>query len=239
MCGIVGYLGQEDSVPILMKGLKRMEYRGYDSAGLAILKKENLQCLKKLGKVKELERVLENSNISGNIGIAHTRWATHGEPNDINAHPQVDETDSLALIHNGIIENYSTLRTFLKEQGVTFRSDTDTEVLAQLISSIYRRDGLSLEEAVRAALQEVIGAYGIVVLSKHEPDKLIAARFGSPLVLGIGENEYLIASDATAIIDRTRNVIYLDEGEMVTITRDGYTIKQIFDNKIVSKEVSI
>jgi glucosamine--fructose-6-phosphate aminotransferase (isomerizing) len=158
MCGIVGYLGQEDSVPILMKGLKRMEYRGYDSAGLAILKKENLQCLKKLGKVKELEQVLENSDLSGNIGIAHTRWATHGEPNDINAHPQVDETDSLALIHNGIIENYSTLRTFLKEQGVTFRSDTDTEVLAQLVSSIYQRDGLSLEEAVRAALQEVIGA---------------------------------------------------------------------------------
>jgi glucosamine--fructose-6-phosphate aminotransferase (isomerizing) len=239
MCGIVGYVGQEDSVPIMMKGLKRMEYRGYDSAGLAILKKENIHCVKKMGKVKVLEQALKNSDLSGNIGIAHTRWATHGEPNDINAHPHLDENDSIALIHNGIIENYNTLRTFLKDQGVTFRSDTDTEVLVQLISSIYQRDGLSLEEAVRAALQEVIGAYGIVLMSKHEPDKLIAARFGSPLVLGIGENEYLIASDATAIIDRTRNVIYLDEGEMVTITRDGYTIKQIFDNKIVSKEISI
>ena len=239
MCGIVGYVGQEDSVPIMMKGLKRMEYRGYDSAGLAILKKENIHCVKKMGKVKVLEQALKNSDLSGNIGIAHTRWATHGEPNDINAHPHVDENDSIALIHNGIIENYNTLRTFLKDQGVTFRSDTDTEVLVQLISSIYQRDGLSLEEAVRAALQEVVGAYGIVLMSKQEPDKLIAARFGSPLVLGIGENEYLIASDATAIIDRTRNVIYLDEGEMVTITRDGYTIKQIFDNKIVSKEISI
>jgi glucosamine--fructose-6-phosphate aminotransferase (isomerizing) len=239
MCGIVGYLGQENSVPILMKGLKRMEYRGYDSAGIAIMEKEDLRYLKKMGKVKELEQALEKSDLSGNIGIAHTRWATHGEPNDINAHPQVDETETLALIHNGIIENYSTLRTFLKEQGVTFKSDTDTEVLAQLISSIYQRDGLSLEEAVRAALQEVIGAYGIVLMSKSEPDKLIAARFGSPLVLGIGEDEYLIASDATAIIDRTRNVIYLDEGEMVTITRDGHTIKKIFDNKVVSKEISI
>jgi glucosamine--fructose-6-phosphate aminotransferase (isomerizing) len=239
MCGIVGYLGQENSVPILMKGLKRMEYRGYDSAGIAIMEKEDLRYLKKMGKVKELEQALEKSDLSGNIGIAHTRWATHGEPNDINAHPQVDETETLALIHNGIIENYSTLRTFLKEQGVTFKSDTDTEVLAQLISSIYQRDGLSLEEAVRAALQEVIGAYGIVLMSKYEPDKLIAARFGSPLVLGIGEDEYLIASDATAIIDRTRNVIYLDEGEMVTITRDGHTIKKIFDNKVVSKEISI
>ncbi len=239
MCGIVGYVGQEDSVPIMMKGLKRMEYRGYDSAGLAILKKENIHCVKKMGKVKVLEQALKNSDLSGNIGIAHTRWATHGEQNDNNAHPHIDENDSIALIHNGIIENYNTLRTFLKDQGVTFRSDTDTEVLVQLISSIYQRDGLSLEEAVRAALQEVVGAYGIVLMSKQEPDKLIAARFGSPLVLGIGENEYLIASDATAIIDRTRNVIYLDEGEMVTITRDGYTIKQIFDNKIVSKEISI
>ncbi len=239
MCGIVGYLGKEDSVPILMNGLKRLEYRGYDSAGIAVINNENLHCIKKVGKVKELESALEASVLTGTLGIAHTRWATHGEPNDINAHPQMDETESIALIHNGIIENYNTLRKLLLDQGITFKSDTDTEVLVQFISSIYRRDGLSLEEAVRAALQEVVGAYGIVLISKYEPDKLIAARLGSPLVIGIGKDEYFIASDATAVIDYTRNVIYLDEGEMVTITSAGYTIKQIFGNKIVSKEISI
>jgi glucosamine--fructose-6-phosphate aminotransferase (isomerizing) len=176
MCGIVGYWGNKNSVPILIKGLKRLEYRGYDSAGIAVLDNNNLDYLKRTGKVKVLEDAIKDSHIIGNIGIAHTRWATHGIPNDINAHPQMDVTDSIALIHNGIIENHSVLREFLKNEGVKFKSNTDTEVVVQLISSIYNHNGLSLEEAVRAALQKVVGAYGIVLISKDEPDKLIAAR---------------------------------------------------------------
>ena len=239
MCGIVGYWGNKDSVPILLKGLKRLEYRGYDSAGIAVLNNENkLNYLKKTGKVVELEKALDKSIINGKIGIAHTRWATHGIPNDINAHPQMDVTDTIALIHNGIIENHSTLREVLINEGVVFKSDTDTEVLVQLISSIYKKNGLSLEESVRAALQKVVGAYGIVLMSQDEPDKLIAARFGSPLVVGIGKDEYFIASDAAPIIEYTRKVIYLDEGEMAIISKDSLVIKSIFDNEVVSKEVS-
>ena len=238
MCGIVGYWGNKNSVPILIKGLKRLEYRGYDSAGIAVLDKNNLNYLKKSGKVKELEKAIDSSTINGKIGIAHTRWATHGIPNDINAHPQMDVTESIALIHNGIIENHATLREFLINEGVKFKSDTDTEVLVQLISSIYKKNGFSLEEAVRAALQKVVGAYGIVLISKDEPDKLIAARFGSPLVVGVGDNEYFIASDATPIIEYTRKVMYLDEGEMAIISGGELTIKKIFDNTVVSKKIS-
>jgi len=238
MCGIVGYWGNKNSVPILIKGLKRLEYRGYDSAGIAVLDNNNLNYLKKSGKVKELEKAIDSSTINGKIGIAHTRWATHGIPNDINAHPQMDVSESIALIHNGIIENHATLREFLINEGVKFKSDTDTEVLVQLISSIYKQNGFSLEEAVRAALQKVVGAYGIVLISKDEPDKLIAARFGSPLVVGIGEDEYFIASDATPIIDYTRKVMYLDEGEMAIISGGELTIKKIFDNTVVSKKIS-
>ena len=178
MCGIIGYWGDKNSVPILIKGLKRLEYRGYDSAGVAVLDKDKLSYLKRSGKVKELEDAIDGSDIKGNIGIAHTRWATHGIPNDINAHPHMDESESIALIHNGIIENHSVLREFLINDGVKFKSDTDTEVIVQLIASIYNHNGLSLEDAVRAALQKVVGAYGIVLVSKDEPDKLIAARFG-------------------------------------------------------------
>ncbi len=238
MCGIVGYWGNKNSVPILIKGLKRLEYRGYDSAGIAVLDNNNLNFLKRSGKVRVLEDSIDDSVIKGNIGIAHTRWATHGIPNDINAHPQIDVTESIALIHNGIIENHSTLREILTSEGVKFKSDTDTEVLVQLISSIYNHNGLSLEEAVRAALQKVVGAYGIVLISKDEPDKLIAARFGSPLVVGIGEGEYFIASDAAPIIDYTRKVVYLDEGEMAIISGGELTIKKIFNNKIVSKKIT-
>ena len=238
MCGIVGYWGNKNSVPILIKGLKRLEYRGYDSAGIAVLDNKNLNYLKKSGKVKELEKAIDSSTIKGKIGIAHTRWATHGIPNDINAHPQMDVTESIALIHNGIIENHATLREFLINEGIEFKSDTDTEVLVQLISSIYKQNGFSLEEAVRAALQKVVGAYGIVLISKDEPDKLIAARFGSPLVVGVGDNEYFIASDATPIIDYTRKVMYLDEGEMAIISNGELTIKKIFDNTVVSKKIS-
>ncbi len=238
MCGIIGYWGNKNSVPILIKGLKRLEYRGYDSAGIAVLDKNNLNYLKRSGKVKILENAIKGSVIKGNIGIAHTRWATHGIPNDMNAHPQMDVTESIALIHNGIIENHSTLREILISEGVKFKSETDTEVVVQLISSIYNHNGLSLEEAVRAALQKVVGAYGIVLISKDEPDKLIAAKFGSPLVIGIGENEYFVASDAAPIIDYTRKVVYLDEGEMAIISGGELTIKKIFNNKLVSKKVT-
>lgn len=239
MCGIVGYWGNKNSVPILIKGLKRLEYRGYDSAGIAVIdNNNNLNYLKRSGKVKVLEDAIDSSVIKGNIGIAHTRWATHGIPNDINAHPQMDVTESIALIHNGIIENHSTLREILINEGVKFKSETDTEVVVQLISSIYKHNGLSLEEAVRAALQKVVGAYGIVLVSKDEPDKLIAAKFGSPLVVGIGEGEYFIASDAAPIIEYTRKVIYLDEGEMAIISGGKLTIKKIFNNKLVSKKIT-
>ncbi|MEE8478492.1 MAG: glutamine--fructose-6-phosphate transaminase (isomerizing), partial [Candidatus Neomarinimicrobiota bacterium] len=238
MCGIVGYWGNKNSVPILIKGLKRLEYRGYDSAGIAVLDSNNLNYIKRSGKVKVLEDAIDSSVIKGNIGIAHTRWATHGIPNDINAHPQMDVTESIALIHNGIIENHSTLREILINEGVKFKSETDTEVVVQLISSIYNNNGLSLEEAVRATLQKVIGAYGIVLVSKDEPDKLIAARFGSPLVIGVGEGEYFVASDAAPIIDYTRKVVYLDEGEMAIISSGELTIKKIYNNKIVSKKIT-
>jgi glucosamine--fructose-6-phosphate aminotransferase (isomerizing) len=238
MCGIVGYWGNKDSVPILIKGLKRLEYRGYDSAGIAVLDDNNLSYLKRSGKVAELENAIDGSDIKGNIGIAHTRWATHGIPNDINAHPQMDVSESIALIHNGIVENHSVLREFLVNEGVKFKSDTDTEVIVQLIASIYNHNGLSLEDAVRAALQKIVGAYGIVLVSKDEPDKLIAARFGSPLVVGIGEGEYFIASDAAPIIEYTRKVMYLDEGEMAIISGGDLTIKKIFNNKVVSKKIS-
>ncbi len=238
MCGIVGYLGKQDSVPILIKGLKRLEYRGYDSAGIAVMNGNNMHLLKKAGKVRELESAIDDSVLTGSVGIAHTRWATHGEPNDINAHPHQDHTNSIALIHNGIIENHGVLKQVLEQQGIEFKSNTDTEVLAQLISSIYYSDGLTFEQAVRAALQKVVGAYGIVAINKREPDKLVAARFGSPLVLGVGDGEYFLASDASPIVEYTRNVVYLDEGDMAIITSEGYTIKKIFDNQIVSREVA-
>ena len=239
MCGIVGYWGKKNSVPILINGLKRLEYRGYDSAGLAVLDdKNNLNYIKRSGKVQVLEGALNESTLKGNVGIAHTRWATHGIPNDINAHPQMDVTDSIALIHNGIIENHSTLRTILENDGVNFKSDTDTEVVVQLISSLYQQNGLTLEEAVRAALQKVVGAYGIVLVSKDEPDTLIAARYGSPLVVGLGENEFIIASDTAPIIEHTRKVVYLNEGEMAIVSSGELTIKNIFDNALVSKKIS-
>ena len=238
MCGIVGYYGNEDAIPILINGLKRLEYRGYDSAGIAVINADGLNVLKQAGKVKELESSVEESTLKGSVGIAHTRWATHGEPNDLNAHPHMDETGTIVLIHNGIIENYSSLRKVLQKEGVTFKSETDTEVLVQLISSFYRRDKLSFEQAVRAALQEVVGSYGIVVLCKEEPDVMVAACHGSPLVLGLSDGAYFLASDASPIIEHTRNVIYIDEGEMVILNSDGYTIKQIYKNKVLSKAVT-
>ncbi len=238
MCGIVGYIGYNNSVPFLLKGLKRLEYRGYDSAGLAVLANDELSYVKQAGKVAKLDENVQREGLAGEVGIAHTRWATHGEPNDINAHPHLDQNDSIALIHNGIIENYNAIKEVLVNQGVKFKSDTDTEVLVQLISSFYYGDGLKFDEAVQAALQDVVGAYGIVAVCKDEPDVIVAARLGSPLVLGIGENEYFLASDASPIIEHTRNVIYLDEGEMVMIHRDRYSIRRIQDNTIVSKQIT-
>ncbi len=238
MCGIVGYIGNKNSVPFLIQGLKRLEYRGYDSAGIAVLENDELNFIKHAGKVAKLDQSIQDEGLSGDIGIAHTRWATHGEPNDINAHPHLDDGESIALIHNGIIENYGVIKEALIQRGVQFKSDTDTEVLVQLISSFYHGDGLKFDEAVQAALQDVIGAYGIVAVCKDEPDVIVAARLGSPLVLGIGEDEYFLASDASPIIEHTRNVVYLDEGEMVTIYRDHYAIRRIEDNTIVSKQIT-
>ena len=239
MCGIVGYFGNKDSVPILINGLKRLEYRGYDSAGLVVIGDDQLHLLKKAGKVSVLESEVDDHVLNGTVGMAHTRWATHGEPNDINAHPHTDQDGKIALIHNGIIENYNVLKQVLEKDGVTFQSETDSEVLVQLISKIYYTDGLSFPEAVQAALQQVVGAYGIVVICKDEPEIMVAARLGSPLVLGVGEGEYFVASDASPIIEHTRNVVYLDEGEMVVLKNDGYTISQIKDKKVVYKDISI
>ena len=240
MCGIVSYVGNKDPIPILIKGLRRLEYRGYDSAGLALLDGKNLNSVKKAGKVTELSDELSISPIKGNCGIAHTRWATHGVPNDINAHPHLDNTGKIALVHNGIIENYDSIKKTLEKRGVVFSSDTDSEVLVQLISEIYHKDKgqLNFKDAVKAALQEVVGAYGIVAMCSDEPDSLFAARMGSPLVLGVGENEFLFASDASPIIEFTRNVIYLDDGEFVEVKNSAYSISNIHTEEIVSKTIT-
>ena len=213
MCGIIAYSGNKDVVPLLIKGLKRLEYRGYDSAGIAVIKNNSIENIKTSGKVKDLELLIDDSIINGVIGIAHTRWATHGEPNDTNSHPHLDQTGKFALIHNGIIENYSSLKVYLEERGVKFSSETDTEVLVQLISYIYHKEKVSFEDAVRKSLKRVVGAYGIVIICSDEPKQMIAARHGSPLVLGINKGEYFIASDASPIIEHTREVIYFDEAK--------------------------
>ena len=220
MCGIVGYLGGRQAYPILIKGLKRLEYRGYDSAGIALINDSSeLTVYKTRGKVKDLENLTAGKDVSGSIGIAHTRWATHGEPSDVNAHPHCSENHSLAIIHNGIIENYLALRTELTRLGYHFVSQTDTEVVVQLIQYIMDSHGISLEEAVPLALRNVIGAYALAIIDKNEPDRMIAARKGSPLIIGVGENEYFIGSDASPIIEYTNKVVYLGEGEIAYIQR--------------------
>ena len=238
MCGIVSYYGSKDCVPFLINGLRRLEYRGYDSAGVALMDDGHIKAVKKAGKVHELDKKIKESPISGSIGIAHTRWATHGEPNDINAHPHQDKTGKIYLIHNGIIENYSTLKEILIRKGFQFRSETDTEALVNLISDIYYADGLNFEQSVEAALNQVVGTYGIVAFCSDEPNKLVAARHGSPLVLGVGEDEYFIASDASPIVEYTRNVIYLDEGEIVTINDSGHSIRSMDDDIVVNRETT-
>lgn len=231
MCGIVAYLGNREAYPILIKGLHRLEYRGYDSAGIALLNGD-LNVYKCKGKVSDLEHYTEGRNITGNIGIGHTRWATHGVPNDVNAHPHYSQSQNLVMIHNGIIENYAPLKEELIKRGHKFLSDTDTEVLIHLIEDIQRNEKVSLEEAVRIALNEVVGAYAIVILSKDNRDQLIAAKKGSPLVIGIGQDEFFLASDATPIIEYTKNVVYLEDEEIAVIPRNGeLTIKTIKNKK--------
>lgn len=227
MCGIVAYIGPRQAYPILIKGLHRLEYRGYDSAGVAILNSE-LKLFKSKGKVSDLEEAVIGKDLSGTIGIAHTRWATHGEPNDINAHPHFSYSKNLAIIHNGIIENYAPLKSELLKRGFEFESETDTEVLIHLIEDIQLNEHVPLSEAVRIALNQVVGAYAIVIIDKHDPDTLIAARKGSPLVVGIGEGEFFVASDATPIVEYTREVVYLNEEEVAIISRnDELKIKTI------------
>ena len=236
MCGIVGYIGNRDAVPLLLKGLKRLEYRGYDSAGIAVLNDDQIHSIKKSGKVSQLEVLVDDTPIKGSIGIAHTRWATHGEPSDINAHPHLDHTGKIAIIHNGIIENHETIRKVLEERDIPFTSDTDSEALVQLVSAIYfDNDELSFEGAFRTALKDIVGAYGVVAVCADEPGNVLAARMGSPLVVGIGEGEYFLASDASPIVEYTRNVIYLDEGEMVKLTPDNHSISRIDSSEIVSR----
>ena len=222
MCGIVGYIGPKTATPLLIEGLKRLEYRGYDSAGIAMMNGNGLELRKAKGKISMLEAVVNNNPIHGTVGIAHTRWATHGQPNECNAHPHHDCTNTIAVVHNGIIENYGALRTMLKQQGHTFVSETDTEVLAHLIEAAM--DGGPLEDAVIDALHLVEGTYGIAVVSSREPDKIVCARKGSPLLIGLGEGEYYVASDVAAILQHTRQVVYLDDGEMGVLTRDGYEV---------------
>ena len=231
MCGIVGYAGHRACLPILMEGLKRLEYRGYDSAGVAIQNGSGLRIVKAAGKIRELESRLGRDPIAGTSGIAHTRWATHGEPNDVNAHPHVDGVGRIALVHNGIIENYAVLKAALQAEGHTFRTETDTEVLAHLIAK-YRDRGLKLEQAVVAALADVEGTYGIAVMCADEPGTVVGARKGSPLVVGIADGEYFLASDVAPIINHTRQVVYLDDGEMAVLTPDGFHTATITAERI-------
>ena len=220
MCGIVGYIGKQQAYPILIKGLQRLEYRGYDSAGIALMNDGNLNVYKAKGKVVDLVRFAEQQDIQGTIGIAHTRWATHGEPNQVNAHPHYSQSEELALIHNGIIENYAVLKEGLKKHGFTFNSETDTEVLIQLIEYVKKSNNVDLTTAVQFALNQVVGAYAIAVIEKGKPDIIVAARKGSPLVVGIGEGEFFIASDATPIVEYTNQVVYVGDEEIVTLERD-------------------
>lgn len=237
MCGIIGYMGTRDAIPILLNGLKRLEYRGYDSAGVATVNGGEIHRLRRKGKVRQLATEVEDSHLRGHMGIGHTRWATHGIPSEANAHPHCDQSGRIALVHNGIIENYDSLRKVLEKEGVVFSSETDTEVLVQLIGKLYRSDSLTFEEAIQAALRDVVGAYGIVVVSADHPDRMVAARMGSPLVLGIGEGEVFVASDASPIVEYTRNVVYLDDGDLVAIRDGSYEIRRIQDNQLVTKHV--
>jgi glucosamine--fructose-6-phosphate aminotransferase (isomerizing) len=226
MCGIVGYIGEKQAYPILIKGLKRLEYRGYDSAGVALIN-DHCSTYKCRGKVTDLEAEVKDQNIEGNIGLGHTRWATHGEPNDVNAHPHTSMNGKFIIIHNGIIENYNRLKSKLINRGYSFKSDTDTEVLANLIEYIYLKGNVDAVTAVELALSKVIGAYGLVIACADEKDHLIAVRKGSPLVIGVGSGEYFLASDATPIVEHTKSVIYLQDNDMAVIGKNGLNLKNL------------
>ena len=229
MCGIVAYIGKKEAFPILIKGLKRLEYRGYDSAGIALLN-GSMHVYKKAGKVSELEAYTDGQDVTATMGIGHTRWATHGLPNDTNAHPHLSQSGNLAMIHNGIIENYEALKSELTNRGYKFQSDTDTEVLINLIEEVQKQEQVSLDEAVRIALNEVVGAYAIVVMDKTDPDRLVAARKGSPMVIGIAEDGFYVASDASPIIEYTKNVVYMDDQEYAVVNRNGSFIIKTLGN---------
>ncbi len=231
MCGIVGYIGHKQAYPILINGLKRLEYRGYDSTGISLVNGE-AKTFKKKGKVSDLENFVSGKDISGCIGMGHTRWATHGEPNDVNAHPHTSMNGHFIIIHNGIIENYAPLKKKLEQRGYKFKSQTDTEVLANLIEYIYLKGNISAELAVRLALSKVVGAYGLVILCSNEPDKIIAARKGSPLVIGVGNEEYFVASDATPIIEHTNSVIYLNDNDVAIIKSNELTLKTVQNDQL-------
>ena len=237
MCGIVGYLGNKNAKDVIIKGLKRLEYRGYDSAGISTLNGGTMEITKTQGKVADLIASISDNAHFGGLGIGHTRWATHGVPNDINAHPHSDNSGKFTLVHNGIIENYNSLKQLLKDNGISCKTDTDTEVLVQFMGYLYEKEKLDFVETVRMALNEVVGAYGIVVLCEDYPDMLIAARLGSPLLLGIGKDEYFVASDSSPIIEYTRNIIFLDEGELAVIKPDEYQVRNIKENNVIPKEV--
>ena len=235
MCGIVGYIGKRDCAPIVLEGLRRLEYRGYDSAGIAVVRNGIIEVRKKAGKVSDLASAWKTSGVPSTVGMGHTRWATHGEPNDVNAHPHFDCKKTVAVIHNGVIENYRTLKTKLLSTGHVFNSETDTEVIAHLIEEFLPKTR-NLAQAVRRTVEELDGTYGLVVLSATEPDKMIVARKGSPLVIGYGDGENIVASDASALVEHTREVSYLKDGEMAIVTKDDVTIKT-FDDIEITKEV--
>lgn len=238
MCGIVGYIGNRDAYPIIIKGLKRLEYRGYDSAGIMLYDGESMKVAKTKGKVSDLEEKSKEISTVGNIGIGHTRWATHGVPNDTNSHPHLSNSGRLAIIHNGIIENYEPLKKELINRGYTFKSDTDTEVLVNLIEDVQKKDNLKLGKAVQIALNQVVGAYAIVVFDVNKPDELVAARLGSPLAIGIGEDEFFIASDASPFIEYTSNAIYLEDEEMAIIRKTkSIKVRKIKDDSLVDHYV--
>ncbi|WP_299337624.1 glutamine--fructose-6-phosphate transaminase (isomerizing) [uncultured Psychroserpens sp.] len=239
MCGIVGYIGHREAYPIVLKGLKRLEYRGYDSAGIALYDGTDIKLSKTKGKVADLEDKLEKEiSTTGSLGIGHTRWATHGVPNDINSHPHYSNSGDLVIIHNGIIENYESLKKELIKRGYTFKSDTDTEVLVNLIEDVKKNENIKLGKAVQIALNQVIGAYAIAVFDKNKPNEIVVARLGSPLAIGIGDDEFFIASDASPFIEYTKNAIYLEDEEMAIIRRDkGVKIRKIHDDSLVDPYV--
>jgi glutamine---fructose-6-phosphate transaminase (isomerizing) len=234
MCGIVGYIGPRQAAGLLIEGLRRMEYRGYDSSGIAVVNGQGLKIMKAAGKLSALEQQLDGHMPSGTLGIGHTRWATHGAPTTPNAHPHTDQSGHIAVIHNGIIENAGAIRKALSQRGHTFKSETDTEVLAHLIGELYQGN---LEEAVAAALRDVDGAYGLAIISQDEPGVLVAARKGSPLLVGVGEDEWFVASDASPLLQHTRSVVYLDDGEMAVLSRDGYRIRNL-ETTLIDKPVN-